>query len=86
MDFEIQMADAVCGITEDAGEALADKLIELMRATGMPNGLTALGYTTDDVGELVEGTLAQQRLTKLSPRPVDATALEGLFGDSMTLW
>ena len=29
---------------EDAGEVLAGRVIELMRATGMPNGLAALGF------------------------------------------
>jgi hydroxyacid-oxoacid transhydrogenase len=57
-----------------------------MRATGMPNGLAAVGYTADDVDRLVEGTLPQHRVTKLSPRPVDAPALRQLFLDSMTLW
>lgn len=71
---------------EDAGEVLAGAIIELMKATGMPNGLSAIGYTAEDVPALVEGTLPQHRVTKLSPRPVDAEALESLFLDSMTLW
>src|SRR5690606_35490369 len=60
---------------EDAGELIAGKLIEIMRQTGMPNGLKALGYGPDDVDDLVAGTLPQHRVTKLSPRPVTAEAL-----------
>jgi hydroxyacid-oxoacid transhydrogenase len=71
---------------EDAGDVLAGAIVEIMRATGMPNGLAAVGYTADDVDRLVEGTLPQHRVTKLSPRPVDASALRQLFLDSMTLW
>lgn len=71
---------------EDAGEILANAIIEIMRQVGMPNGLGALGYTEADVDALVERTLPQHRVTKLSPRPADAANLRGLFLDSMTLW
>ena len=33
---------------DDAGEVLASRVIELMRATGMPNGLSALGFGESD--------------------------------------
>ena len=61
-------------------------MIALMRETGMPNGLAAIGYTTADVGRLVDGTTPQHRVTKLSPRPVTNEALHQLFLDSMVLW
>jgi hydroxyacid-oxoacid transhydrogenase len=70
----------------DAGELLADRVVELMQATGMPNGLSAIGYGPGDVDDLVAGTLPQHRVTKISPRPVDAAVLRELFLDSMTLW
>jgi hydroxyacid-oxoacid transhydrogenase len=71
---------------EDAGEILAGRIIELMKATGMPSGLAAVGYGVDDVDALVAGTLPQQRLTKLSPTLADPTAFGALFTESMTLW
>lgn len=71
---------------EDAGDLLAERIIGLMRATGMPNGLSAIGFGEDDVDLLVEGTLPQHRVTKISPRPVDANALRELFLSSMTIW
>jgi hydroxyacid-oxoacid transhydrogenase len=52
----------------------------------MPNGLKAVGFGTQDVENLVEGTLPQHRVTKLSPRPAQAEDLTQLFMDSMTLW
>ena len=71
---------------DDAGEILAQRLIELMKATGMPNGLADLGYDQDDIDELVAGTLPQERLTKLSPIPVGSSDLRALFMESMTIW
>lgn len=70
----------------EAGECLAAAIIALMRATDMPNGLAAIGYTAADVDRLAEGTAPQHRVTKLSPRPVTLDALRELFRDSMVLW
>ena len=71
---------------EDAGELLADAIVSLMRRVNVPNGLSAIGYTPGDLDRLVEGTLPQRRVVNLSPRPVGAPELRGLFTDSMTLW
>jgi len=71
---------------DDSGEILAGAVVEMMRKVGMPNGLRAVGYGPDDIDKLVEGTLPQHRVTKLSPRPASAEDLEKLFLDSMTLW
>ncbi|MCU0584843.1 MAG: iron-containing alcohol dehydrogenase [Desulfobacterales bacterium] len=71
---------------EEAGEILAGAVIDLMRRVGMPNGLAAVGFGPQDVDKLVEGTLPQHRVTKLSPRPAGPEELRQLFLDSMTLW
>ncbi|UCH25772.1 MAG: iron-containing alcohol dehydrogenase [Trueperaceae bacterium] len=71
---------------EDAGELLAGAVIELMRATGVPNGLAAIGFGEEDLDALVAGTLPQHRVTKLSPRPAGAEELRALFKDAMRYW
>jgi len=71
---------------EAAGEILADAIVDLMRKVGMPNGLKAVGFGPQDVDKLVEGTLPQHRVTKLSPRPAGPEELRQLFLNSMTLW
>ena len=71
---------------DDAGELVAGALVDIMRQTGMPNGLKDLGYTEADVDQLVAGTLPQHRVTKLSPRPASADDLHQLFLDSMRCW
>jgi hydroxyacid-oxoacid transhydrogenase len=68
---------------EDAGRILADRLLEIMQRLKVPSGLRALGYTRSDIPALVEGTLPQHRVTKLSPRPAGAEELAMLFEDAM---
>ncbi len=70
----------------DAGTILADQIIRIMIDLKMPNGLAALGYGSEDIPALVEGTLPQHRVTKLSPRAAGAQELAGLFADSMVIW
>ncbi len=71
---------------EDAGAILADRIVLLMRQLGAPNGLRALGYGSQHIPALVEGTLPQHRVTKLSPRAADAEELAGIFADALSYW
>jgi hydroxyacid-oxoacid transhydrogenase len=68
----------------DAGEVLADRITWFMRELKVPNGLRAVGYSSSDIPTLVEGTLPQHRVTKLSPRPAGPDDLAKLFEDAMT--
>ena len=79
-------ADIAGAKPEDAGQILADRVIEIMQSLHIPNGLSAVGYTKDDIPNLVEGTLPQHRVIKLSPRPVGAEDLTQLFADAMLYW
>ncbi len=71
---------------DEAGDVLADAIVDIMQKTSMPNGLAELGFGPDEVDQLVAGTLPQHRVTKLSPRAADETALKQLFLDSMQCW
>lgn len=79
-------ADVTDAAPEDAGEVLASAIIALMRRTGMPSGLAAIGFSPDNVPALVEGTLPQHRVTKLSPRPAEGEDLWELFLGAMRYW
>jgi len=70
----------------DAGNILADRIVEFMQQLKIPNGLSAVGYTLDDVPTMVQATLPQHRVTKLSPRPAGEEELARLFEESMTAW
>lgn len=79
-------ADVAQARPTDAGRILADRVIWFMRQLKMPNGLTAVGFTEADIPALVQGTMPQHRVTKLSPRAAGEAELSSLFRDSMTIW
>jgi hydroxyacid-oxoacid transhydrogenase len=63
----------------DTGRWLADEIRYLMEDLNVPKGLKPFGYELEDIPSLVEGTLPQHRVTKLSPRPVGKQELHDLF-------
>ena len=67
-------------------DALPAVLTELMRDITIPNGLGAVGYDKDDVPDLVEGTLKQQRLLATAPREVTEAAAAEILTRSLELW
>jgi hydroxyacid-oxoacid transhydrogenase len=73
-------------LPEKAGNLISNKLIDFIKKLGMPNGLRGLGYEESDIDNLVEGTLPQHRVTKLSPVEVGASELRNLFEESFELW
>jgi hydroxyacid-oxoacid transhydrogenase len=79
-------ADVSRARDEDAGRILADRITWFMQRLDLPNGLRGLGYSPADIPALVEGTLPQHRVTKLSPRPVGPDEIARLFEDAMTGW
>jgi hydroxyacid-oxoacid transhydrogenase len=83
---ELLGADMSQAMAADGGDILADLLTELMQRLHVPNGLSAIGYTREDIPALVQGTLPQHRVIKLSPRPVGHDELTQLFEQSMVLW
>src|SRR5205807_7094554 len=71
---------------EDAGKILADRITWFMQRLKTPNGLREIGYTSADIPALVEGTIPQHRVTKLSPRPAGPDELAKLFEESLSAW
>jgi hydroxyacid-oxoacid transhydrogenase len=79
-------ADTAGVPVDGAGQFLAETILGYMQRLRVPNGLRAIGYSSKDIPALVEGTLPQHRVTKLSPRPAGAEQLQSLFEDAMTAW
>jgi len=81
-----QLLDPTAEVPPDAANFLPSLLMKLMRDVEIPNGIGAVGFTENDIDDLVEGSLKQQRLLAIAPRPVDDDALAGIFRGSLELW
>jgi alcohol dehydrogenase class IV len=71
---------------KDAGHVLADHIIDMMKATGIPNGLKGVGYTEDDLEDLTDKAYPQKRLIDNAPMKISREQLRDLFKSAMTYW
>ncbi|KAF4523477.1 hypothetical protein B566_EDAN004546 [Ephemera danica] len=83
---EILGADVSNSKRADAGKILAETLRTYMHDLKVEDGLSALGYTNDDIPSMITGTMAQHRLTKMAPREQSEEDLHQLFENSMTVY
>lgn len=79
-------ADARDATEDDAGEVLAKRVIELMRATDMPNGLSALGFDETHIDALATGAEPQYRVIKNGPVEVGREEIKGLYREALRYW
>ncbi len=70
----------------EGADVLPRVLAVLMRDLGLPSGLAEVGYAEADVGDLVEGSLKQQRLLATAPRDVTPEDLAAVFRASLENW
>jgi len=79
-------ADTRDAAPADAGDVLASRVIELMRATNMPNGLQALGFGDAQIDALADGAEPQYRVIRNAPADVGREELKSLFRSAMKYW
>lgn len=79
-------ADVRDAAPDDAGEVVAERIVALMRATGMPNGLGGVGFDAADAAALAASALRQRRAIGNAPRALDADAAAGIFAAAMRYW
>lgn len=79
-------ADARGADATDGGELLAGRVIELMRAIGIPNGTSGVGYGIGDIQTLVDGVVPQQRLLANAPCAITPVVLATLFENAQRYW
>ncbi len=76
----------VAEIGQRPGDDLARGVIEIMRAIGVPNGLSGVGYTMDDLDALTEKGWKQRRVVDNAARPVSKEELKEMFAGAMSYW
>jgi alcohol dehydrogenase class IV len=79
-------ADVRSAAPAEAGQALAEHVASLMRATCIPNGLSGVGYGEADLDALADRAALQKRLCDNAPRPVTRDDLRALFAGAITCW
>jgi len=83
---ELLGADAHATVPAEAGAVLAGHIEEMMRATGVPNGIGGVGFTKEAVDGLSSAASAQQRLLLVAPVSVDEADLRNLYRDALSYW
>ena len=85
----LKVAELLSGSSQDElepAERLPHALMELMRDIEIPNGIGGVGFGENDVDDLVDGTMKQQRLLATAPKDVREDDVAGIFTRSLELW
>ncbi|CAH2050154.1 unnamed protein product, partial [Iphiclides podalirius] len=79
-------ADVTGKKRSDAGKVLSDTILKYMDTMKIANGLGAIGYSAEDIPQLVKGALPQNRLLKIAPVPQSEEDLSKILEESLTLY
>ena len=79
-------ADSNGATVDEAGEVLSKRLIELMRATDIPNGLSGVGFDKSHVKALAESSFRQQRAIANAPRDSNLVDIENMYSGALNYW
>ena len=79
-------ADSRGATPDDAGEVVAARIIELMRATQLPNGLSGIGFTETDVEPLAKSAERQRRAVANAPRETNYADIENIYRGALAYW
>ena len=66
-----------------SGKALPEVLREYLHDLDVPDGLNSLGFTDEDIPDLVAGALPQKRVLVISPIAADAEPIAEIYANSM---
>lgn len=79
-------ADVTGASVTDAGEVLSKRLIELMRDTHMPNGLSGVGFDESHIKALAESSIRQGRAIANAPRDSNLVDIENMYSNALSYW
>jgi alcohol dehydrogenase class IV len=81
-----ELLDPRADKADDPREQLPSVLVALMRDIGIPNGIGGVGYTEDDVPDLVPGTMKQQRLLATCAKTPTEDDIAAILTRSVQNW
>lgn len=79
-------ADCTGADSTDSGDILANRIIELMKNTDIPNGLIGVGFSEQDVLNLSDSSIRQTRAIGNSPRETNRVDIENIYNDALSYW
>ena len=79
-------ADLNGAANDDAGEVISKRIIELMKDTSAPNGLTGVGFGLDDVKAMANSSIRQTRAIANAPKVANLSDLESIYTDAISYW
>ena len=71
---------------EEAGEVVAGRIIELMKDTGVPNGIGGVGFSAGDAKALASSSFRQKRAIANAPRVASLTEMETIYESAVSYW
>jgi len=57
-----------------------------MKEVAIPSGIKELGYTKEDIPEIITRAMKQQRLLSIAPKNVNENDLHNILTQSMENW
>ena len=83
-----EVAELLAGERIENGDenTLPEVVIQLMKDVGAPKGVRELGYSEDDIPDLVDGAMKQQRLLVGAPKEVTEDDIANILRESMENW
>ena len=79
-------ADLTDAIPADSGEIVSKRIIEMMRQTHAPNGLSGVGFNGKDVPALAASSIRQGRAIANAPRETNLVDMENIYTNSISYW
>lgn len=79
-------ADCKGASHDDSGEILANRIIQLMQDTHMPNGLSGVGFSAQDVQHLTQSSIRQTRAIGNAPRETNQVDIENIYTHAINYW
>ena len=70
--------------SDEVGEVVAGRIIELMKKTGMPNGIGDLGFSEADVKPLAASSVRQGRAIGNAPRETNLQDIENIYAAAIS--
>jgi hydroxyacid-oxoacid transhydrogenase len=78
-----RVAELLSGEPAEGPDALPQLLLGLMRDLDVPTSIETFGYGIEDVDDLVDGAMKQQRLLVIAPREVGPEDLGAILRASL---